>query len=185
VLKWLQAGLPKLGERTTVRWLGSSAVDLNLTKVRAPFKSVQLLIVLEPRDVPWFWLFAHLRGRRDILIVRGQLQTAPQYEFDLIAPHTWSESERAGRADTRQWAVDDLETLNFHAPQQTRSLSRALAASLLPMAQHIQSTVWRFSTRHDNPHFELHVPLPNPKSMDAAQFFSALRTLGEQASKRP
>lgn len=96
VLRWMQAGLPKLGERTTVRWLGSSAVDLNLAKAKPPFRQVQLLIVLEPRDVPWFWVIAHARGRRDMLIVRGQLPAPPQYEFDLFAPNSWSESERSG-----------------------------------------------------------------------------------------
>src|SRR3972149_5386331 len=102
VLRWMQAGLPKLGERTTLRWLGSAAVDLGIAKARAPFRQAQLLLVLEPRDVPWFWIIAHARGRRDMLIVRGQLLSAPQYEFDLLAPGSWSESERSGRADARQ-----------------------------------------------------------------------------------
>ncbi len=28
VLRWLQTGLPRLGERTTLRWLGSSVVAM-------------------------------------------------------------------------------------------------------------------------------------------------------------
>ncbi len=185
VLKWMQIGLPRLGERTTLRWLGSSAVDLNLAKAKPPFRQVQLLIVLEPRDVPWFWLIAHARGRRDMLIVRGQLLSAPQYEFDLLAPNSWSESERSGRADARQWAVEALASMNFRAPQTTRSLSRSMASPLLQAAQHVHPSVWRLSTRREEPHLELHVPIPDPKSMDAAQFFSALRALAEQMSKRP
>src|SRR3989304_2017413 len=77
VLKWMQSGLPRLGEKTTLRWLGSSAVELSIAKARPPFRRVDLLLVLEPRDVPWFWLLARSRGRRDMLIVRGQLATAP------------------------------------------------------------------------------------------------------------
>ncbi len=184
VLKWAQTGLPKIGERTTLRWLGSSAVDLNITKAKAPFRQIELLIVMEPRDVPWFWLIAHARGRRDILIVRGQLLTAPQYEFDLLAPNSWSESERSGRADARQWNVESLESMNFRAPQTTRSLSRSMASPLLQAAQQVYPTVWRLSARREEPHFELHVPRPDPKSRDAAQFFSELRALAEQMSKR-
>lgn len=184
VLKWLQAGLPQLGERTTLRWLGSSAVDLHLAKARSPFKSAQLLIVLEPRDVPWFWFIAHARGRRDLLIVRGQLMSAPLYEFDLLAPGSWSESERSGRTDARQWNAEALEAMSFRAPQQTRSLSRDLAAPLLQSARQVHPIVWRLSARREDPHFELHVPLPDPKTLDAERFFNSLRALAEQMSKR-
>jgi hypothetical protein len=184
VLKWMQIGLPRLGERTSLRWLGSSAVDLNIARAKAPFRQIQLLIVLEPRDVPWFWLIAHARGRRDMLIVRGQLLTTPQYEFDLLAPNSWSESERSGRADARQWNVEPLAEMNFRAPQTTRSLSRAMASPLLQTAQHVHPIVWRLSTRREDPHFELHIPLPDPKMMDAAQFFTALQGLADQMSKR-
>ncbi len=184
VMKWMRDGLPKIGERTTLRWLGSSAVDLNLVKARAPFKSMQLLVVMEPRDVPWFWLIAHARGRRDMLIIRGQLMSAPPYEFDLLAPGSWSESERAGGGEARQWNTEPLETMNFRAPQQTRSLSRSLATPLLQAAQQVYPTVWRLSTRRGDPNLELHVPLPDPRRLDAVQFFDALRSLAEQVSQR-
>lgn len=184
VLKWMQDGLPKVGERTTLRWLGSSAVDLKLVKARAPFKSVQLLVVMEPRDVPWFWLIAHARGRRDVLIIRGQLSSAPPYEFDLLAPGSWSESERSGGGEARQWNTESLETMNFRAPQQTRSLSRSIASPLLQAAQRVHPVVWRLSTRRSDPNLELHVPLPDPRTMDAVQFFNALRSLAEQTSNR-
>jgi len=184
VMKWLRGGLPKIGERTTLRWLGSSAIDLTLVKARAPFKSMQLLVVMEPRDVPWFWLIARAQGRRDMLIIRGQLLSAPSYEFDLLAPGSWSESQRAGGGEARQWTMEPLETLNFRAPQQTRSLSRSLAVPLLQAAQQVHPIVWRLSTRRDDPHLELHVPLPNPRQLDAVQFFDALRSLAEQASQR-
>ena len=185
VLRWMQAGLPKIGERTTLRWLGSAAVDLGIAKARAPFRQAQVLLVLEPRDVPWFWLITHVRGRRDMLIVRGQLLSTPPYEFDLLAPGSWSESERSGRAEARQWNVEPLETLNFRAPQTTRSLSRSIAASLLQAAQQVHPIVWRLSARRDNPHFELHVPLPDPRKADADQFFSNVKALAEQLSKHP
>jgi len=184
VLRWMQVGLPKLGERTTVRWLGSSAVDLNIAKAKPPFRQVQLLIVLEPRDVPWFWVIAHARGRRDMLIVRGQLPTPPQYEFDLIAPSSWSESERSGRPEARQWAAEPFGDLSFRAPSTTRSLSRAIAPDALNAARQVHPIVWRLSAHRDDPQLELHIPLPNPNKLDATQFFAAVRTLAEQMSRR-
>jgi hypothetical protein len=182
-LKWMQSGLPSLGERTTLRWLGSSAVQLGIAKAKSPFRQIDLLLVLEPRDVPWFWVFAHARGRRDMLIVRGQLLAAPRLEFDLLAPGSWSERERVGRGEARQWKPEPLEGMNFHAPTMTRSLSIQSAPSLLKTAQQTWPVVWRLSSRREYPQLELHVPLPDPRRVDAGQYFSALRTLAEQLGK--
>lgn len=177
VLRWMQRGLPRLGERTTLRWLGSSAVEMGIAKARPPFRRVDLLLVMEPRDVPWFWVIAHLRGRRDVLIMRGQLTGNPRYEFDLLSPGSWSEREAAGRGNARQWEVEPLDGVNFRAPQMTRALSRQTASEALAAARQASLDVRRLSARHEPPQIELHIPLPNPKRADAAQFFDALRAL--------
>ena len=184
VLRWMQAGLPRLGERTTLRWLGSSAVELSIARARPPFRRVDLLLVMEPRDVPWFWVFARLRGRRDLLIVRGQLVAAPQFEYDLLAPDSWSEREALGRGDARQWETEPLAGTHFRAPAPTRSLSRQLAPAALETAQKTGAAVWRLSSRREFPQVELHVPLPNPRQADAAQFFDALCALAERMGGR-
>jgi hypothetical protein len=185
VLKWMQAGLPRLGERTTLRWLGSSAVQLTIPKARPPFRQVELVLVLEPRDVPWFWLFARLRGRRDMLIVRGQLVTAPQFEFDLFTPGSWSEQQTLNRGDMRQWEAEALADTRFRAPSPTRPLSRQIAPNVLEAARRVRPIVWRLSSRREWPQLELHVPLPNPRQDEAVQFFSALRALAEQMGRSP
>jgi hypothetical protein len=184
LLRWMQTGLPQLGERTTMRWLGSSAIELVIGKARSPFKQVTLLAVMEPRDIPWLWLISRFQHRRDVLIVRAQLQTVPLYEFDLIAPDAWSETKQAGQSEAQPWAVEPLDDLNFGAPSTTRSLSRAIAVDALPVARRVQPRVWRLSARRDDPQLEIHVPLPNLRQTKAQDFFTALRELGEQLGKR-
>src|SRR3990172_3765450 len=63
VLRWMQDGLPRLGEKTTLRWLGTSVVELTIHRAKAPFRQVEVLLVLTPRDVPWLWLLAVGRER--------------------------------------------------------------------------------------------------------------------------
>ena len=184
LLRWMQAGLPQLGERTTMRWLGSSAVEMVIGKARSPFKQVTLLTVMEPRDIPWLWLISYFQHRRDVLIVRAQLQTAPMYEFDLIAPDAWNETKQAGQLEARQWAIESLDDLNFSAPSTTRSLSRAIAIEAVPVARRIHPRVWRLSARRSGTQLELHIPLPNLRQTSASDFFTAVRNLGEQLSKR-
>jgi hypothetical protein len=184
VLRWMQDGLPRLGERTTLRWLGSSAVQLEIATSKPPFRRVELVLVLEPRDVPWFWLLARLQGRRDLLIVRAQLVTAPALEFDLLAPGSWSERQTTGRGQAGQWTPESLAGVNFCAPTATRPLARQLAPAAWEAALKLQPTVWRLSSRRDYPQLEVHVSLPDPRQANAAQFFGAVRALAEQMGQR-
>ena len=71
LMRWMQGGLPALGERTTVRWLGSTAVEMVIRDGKAPFAGVTMVIFMEARDTPWMWAIGRSRGRRDTLIIRG------------------------------------------------------------------------------------------------------------------
>src|SRR5512135_73786 len=88
-LRWLQKGLPLVGEKATLRWLGSSVVELKVNKAKDPFRTAEVLVAMEPRDVPFFWAWGHLRGRRDILIFRGQLKNAPRFDVEAHSPNSW------------------------------------------------------------------------------------------------
>ena len=96
LLRWLQDGMPLLGAKTTVRWLGSSAIELKVPHALEPLRSVDVFIVLEPRDIPFLWWLFHARGRRDLLIVRAQVTTTPAFELEALDRRAWS--TRAARA---------------------------------------------------------------------------------------
>ncbi len=89
-LRWLQQGLPLIGEKTTLRWLGSSVVELKIQKAKPPFRDAAVLVVLEPRDVAPLWGLARLRGRRDLLVFRATLQRRPPLEVEAYDPHSWT-----------------------------------------------------------------------------------------------
>lgn len=181
VLKWMQGGLPAIGEKTTLRWLGSSAVELGIAKAKPPFRRFELVVVLEPRDVPWLWLWSLARGRRDMLILRGLLISAPRLEYDVIAPASWTGRDALGRAALARWGDETLGDHRFVAPKASLPVSRGSAPALLESARNVHPTVWRLAVRRDYPQLELHIPLPNPKTGDARQFFEALRALAQQA----
>ena len=103
LLRWLQDGMPLLGAKTTLRWLGSSAIELKVTSALAPLRSADVFIVLEPRDLPFLWWLFHARGRRDLLIVRAQLGATPPFELEALDLRAWSTRgiERAMRRN--QW----------------------------------------------------------------------------------
>ena len=104
-LEWLQGGLPIVGEKTTLRWLGSSVVHLQIENAREPFRRVEVLVVLEPRDVPPLWLLSRLRGRRDLLIVRTELRSVPKLQVEILDRQAWSTKAVENEVRQQQWQL--------------------------------------------------------------------------------
>src|SRR5512138_1072388 len=77
LLKWIQRGLPNIGQKTTFRWLGTSVAELVIAHAKKPFRRLETLLLLKPRDIFWMTILAHFQGRSDIVIFRAQLNTPP------------------------------------------------------------------------------------------------------------
>ncbi len=181
VLRWMQEGLPKLGEKTTLRWLGSSVVELSIQRAKAPFRQVQVLLVLTPRDVPWLWLLAAGRGRKDTLIIRGQLATAPRLEYEVASAGSWTGRRSIVEARDRRWGEEPEGDHLFLAPTASLAVSRPGARALLAAAHETFPAVWRLAVRRDSPQFEFHVPLPATNGK-AGEYFEAIRLMAQRAS---
>lgn len=179
LMHWMQGGLPALGARATVRWLGSTAVEMVIENGKAPFASVTVLIFLEPRDMPWMWALGRSRGRRDALIVRGALRRAPDVEFEALVPASWSGRDALRRVPA-EWPVCQASAPVGVAVHHANAAGFARADMLLALAQRAGLTVQRLSVRRAEPNFQLHVSLPDRRH-PARDFFEALRTLAERA----
>jgi hypothetical protein len=176
VMRWLQGGLPALGERTSVRWLGSSAVQLVIDQGKAQFAKVTVVIFLEPRDLPW-WPLSRLRGRRDTLIIRGVLRRVPALELEVVDPASWSGRDALPRIP-RAWQIRDGKLRIRH--DGAAALERA--EMLLARAERAGLAVRRLSVRRAEPNFQLHVALPERRG-PAREFFDTVQALVESAIK--
>ncbi len=178
-MAWLQGGLKLLGEKTTLRWLGSSAVELKITQARAPFRHAEVVLVLEPRDISVLWWYYHLRGRRDLLIVRGQLVHSPAVEFEAFDSRSWSNHGLEATVRFRNWNPLPLTTPDRIAyavgnPGDLSPLLSKLAANgHLPV---------RLSVRRSEPNFEVQWYLDEAQRSEAHNLFTALCALAQQAT---
>jgi hypothetical protein len=179
LMRWMQGGLPALGSRTTVRWLGSTAVEMVIRDGKAPFTGVTLIIFLEARDLPWMWALGRSRGRRDTLIIRGVLRRAPSIELEALNPVSWSHRDALPRVP-RQWPVRQAAALGGVVVHHADAAALEGADALLALAQRAGLAVWRLSVRRTEPNFQLHVPLPD-RRQPARDFFEAVRALAERA----
>jgi hypothetical protein len=89
VYRWLQPGLKSLGSITEAKWIGTagSGARLAIAKPEKPFRRVEAAFLLETRELLPLWLINRLRGRRDALIIRADLRTAPRSELEMVPPN--------------------------------------------------------------------------------------------------
>jgi hypothetical protein len=179
LMRWMQDGLPTLGERTTVRWLGSTAVEMAIRDGKAPFASVTLVIFLEARDMPWLWALGRSRGRRDTLIVRGALRHLPAIELEALDPASWSGRDALARLPP-DWPAPKVAAAGGMVVHHASAAAVPQADALLALARRAGLAVRRLSVRRSEPNFQLHVSLPDPRQR-ARDYFQAVHAIAERA----
>lgn len=180
LLRWLQGGLPLLGKRTTLRWLGSSVVELKITQPNEPLLDAEVLVVLEPRDVGPLWGWGRLHGRRDFLILRARLPRPPRFEVEVGDRRGWTGRDGLRRLALSEWQQGDWGDSNV---QIAHSGGRApqIARRLWDRFQTTSKGVWRLSVRRTHPHVEVHLVPPETARMDAGRLFQTFRELSDAA----
>lgn len=184
ILKWMQAGLPLIGQKTTFRWLGSSVAEMGIAKAKRPFQRMDTLLVLKPRDVFWMTIIALFQGRDDVLIFRAALSTPPLLDLELADPKTWSGREALGKATKRGWEGTDYHGLRLMAPKGLINLAASTVDRLADPMQRLSPRFVRLSLRKTSPNMEVHLPFPDPKAMDAKAYFQSLCDLGRAVGER-
>jgi hypothetical protein len=182
MIKWLRQALPRVGERSTFRWLGTSVAELVIGQARNPFRRLETLIVLSPRDVPWLWLWAFSRGRRDTLIFRATLVNAPRVDLELVDPSSWTGRMGVGQAARQGWESQEIDGMQLLAPPGTLTAAKAALACVNEPARRLSNRYYRFSLHRDAPHLEVHMPLPD-RTTAPEQFIAGLQELARSAGE--
>lgn len=184
LLKWMQDGLPLIGQRTTFRWLGSSVAEMGIAKAKRPFHRMDVLLVLKPRDVFWMTLTALVQKRDDILIFRAALASPPLLDLELADPKTWTGRDALNKAAKRNWEATDYRGLRLMAPKGLLDLAAETLDRLAAPMQSLSPRYVRFSLRKSAPNMEVHLPFPNPRETDAKTYFQSLIELGRVIGER-
>jgi hypothetical protein len=178
LLRWAQDGLPLLGDRTTLRWLGSSAVELKVQSALGPFRSAVVFIVLEPRDLPVLWWLFRARGRHDLLIVRGELHRAPRVELEALDLLAWSTRGLARTLGRQGWTpvtVPGGTSLSVYE----RGRDNA-ASQVLPLASVPELALVRLAVHRDAPNLEVQWHLTGLRGLESRHVFEAVHRLAQR-----
>ena len=183
LLRWLSEGLPELGPRTTLRWLGSSVAELKLVQPRHPYREALVMVVLEPRDLGALWAFSRSRGRRDFIVLRLSLLRAPRIRADLVDPQAWTASDRrvddAEPDQQQQWT--DAAGREIEVRHDGHADVGALQAHWDRLARD-SGGAWRLSVRTTVPHLEIHVLPPDVERDDARRLLREVTALARKVA---
>ncbi len=184
LLKWMQPGLTRIGARTTFRWLGTSVAELGIQQAKSPFRRLDTLLVMAPRDVFWMQALAALQGRRDTLIFRGVLSTPPMVDLELADPKSWTGRTALGQAVQRNWEQRDYHGLQLMAPRGYLDLAAQTVDRLSAPLEKLSPRYARLSLRRSTPNLELHLPFPSRQTTDPVAYFENLREFARAVGER-
>jgi len=180
-LKWLEQGLPIIGEKAGLNWSGVSSVDIQVQGAKDPFRSAEISVELKPREIPFWW--AWRRGKAsDTLIFQGQLRMAPR--FDLVA-HTSNirDTEQLKRTGTGQWVAVQGGLANAMTADIRGSISPYAVNRLIVQTTLDGMTLTHLIVHRSAPNLEVRYLLPPLEQVSSQRVFTSLHQLGEEISQ--
>jgi hypothetical protein len=123
--RWLASGLDVFGESHEGKWLGSASSGAQLTVSRAvqPFRRVEVIYLLESRELLPLWLVDLIRDKRDQLIFKAVVRGKHLAEVE-IAPSASRTARRIRKRIDDSWSVG--EENGFFIAQRGRDADRIL-----------------------------------------------------------
>ncbi len=181
-VRGLAAGFAGLHPPPKIQRVGTSAFQILAANPPPPFKRLGIMVVLEPREMLLLWIFNHLRGRRDLLVVKAEFEQEPRRELELFDLATPAGREGGRSAEAERWVVTDSpvhRALRWAYPAgQTDPRPRwSRIVEELPLRVH------RLSIRRSSPHLLISVS-PPPGEFPGDPLLKGLVAIGEAALRR-
>ncbi len=175
VYRWLQRGLNILGDPKSVQasWIGSSGsgARLGIQHAAFPFKRLELVYLLESRELAPLWLIDLLRGKRDQLILRGTLRRRQSGELEIL-PVGDGALKTIQRDTTKPWTLTNGPH-NLVIAQ--RSSTGQQAEQVVPFLEKYGPNLKRLSWGPQDPHIMMILRLAGLQDTEAATLFHDIR----------
>ncbi|MEW5870688.1 MAG: hypothetical protein AB1894_15555 [Chloroflexota bacterium] len=179
VSAWLREGLAQWGEVAAGERLPGMATggSLVVNHASAPFRRIEAIFILEPRENLLFWLFYCLSGRRDELVLRIFSQSPPEQEADVARSGDKDFERRVAEAEKKplttapgpgKLQIAWREKKGAQAIENVRRFSESYRHALL-----------RLALRSKQPHLFVRIHLAAVQSKPAQEFFAELQRFAD------
>jgi hypothetical protein len=178
-LKWLEQGLPVIGEKAALNWTGVTQVQIQIPKAKEPFRSAEVLIQMQSRQLPFWWLAQRGQTKQDALIVRAHLRAAPRFDLVSHSPHVPAD-EQLKRSGAGQWNAIQGGLANAMNADIRGSISPYAVNRLIVQTTLEGMTLTRLIVHRSAPNLEVHYLLPQFEQVSPQRLFMSLHQLGEE-----
>jgi len=178
LFRWLEMGLDVLGGEREVGWIGSpaSGARINVIHAAPPFRRLEITLLLENREIPLLWLFDHLRGKRDGLIIKGTLRSPRRGEIEVSPARRGALSLPKGKSAHRQeqpWTWQ--EGPHGLAVAYQGAGAQGQVAGLEPWLETYGAYVRRFVWHKTDPHVQLQMTVGGLLATSSEMFLADLQ----------
>ncbi len=181
-LRWLEQGLPIVGEKAALNWTGVSHVEVLVPKAKEPFRSADVVIDLVPRETPFWFFWKKSVSRRDSIIVRAQLRAAPRFDLVSHSPHVRAD-EQLKRSGAGQWTAVQGGLANAMVADIRGNISPYAVNRLIVQTTLEGMTLTRLIVHRSAPNLEVHYLLPQFEQVSPQRVFIAIHQLGEEIAQ--
>jgi len=174
---WLRSGLERLGKLSEARWIGSSGSGARLvvSQPSSPFKRIEVVFLLESREILPLWIFNHLRGKRDEMIIKANLRSAPSQEFE--AALNGARDFKSALAGGQKKPFELLPApQGFEMARRGKQDDQEIERLSGFISDHA-GAVWRISLQRKAPHLILRANLPSLQEKPPEEFFDEVKQL--------
>jgi hypothetical protein len=175
VLRWVQSGTKPIGRLNEAKRIRGSAVQLTLKDAAAPFRQLELIVALEPRENPPLWLYHHLTGKRNELVINGTLRSAPKQEWEVRRAKATpaAENEPFGASKSKIIQVPSGDYVLLHSQEIDSTRMDLLNQFLTKYGE----MVHQLMLTRSSPHLRAHLRLAPLLETDPQEFFKDLQGL--------
>ncbi len=181
-IKWLEQGLPIIGEKAALNWSGVSHVEIQVPKAKDPFRAADVIIDLVPREIPFWWFWKNNRRNQDAIIVRAQLRAAPSFDLVSHSPHVLAD-EQLKRSGIGQWSAVQGGLANAMTADIRGSISPYAVNRLIVQTTLDGMTLTRLIVHRSAPNLEVHYLLPPFEQVSPQRVFTSIHQLGEEIAQ--
>jgi hypothetical protein len=182
IRRWLELAGTILGSERETGWLGTPASGawMRVDHAQRPFRRMEIAALVENRELLPTWLFAHLRGKRDCLIIKATLH-APSRDEVEVAPAGGAVAGQLRKAQEEPWNWEEGPrglAVAYRGPN-----ARRQADALNPWIQKYGNCLERFSWRRQEPQIQLQMKAADLLAQPGETFFSDLQQAVDPAGR--
>jgi hypothetical protein len=175
--KWLQSALGSLGGQPAWNLIGtmSSGVQLTVNHATRPFRQFTITYHMLTREFLPLWILELLRGKRDLMSLRGDLRGSLNEEIEVVPMRSSLRrtlDQHAAPEDAWHWQAAPARLgLATHEAGDS-----PLCCALLAFLEQYGRSVERLSLRRRQPNLIMFVKLNGIEKAPAIEFLQALHS---------